>query len=98
MQFIDDIRSLVQLAEFQQNRSRKLYRDISDLYVKIALIKDACTHSKSTIVLDSTFSWIEYFLGEIELELEILETHTTYLQNWLQRRITQDSGEVIPNP
>ena len=91
METIETIRKLVQLAQFQQNRSRNLYREIADLHVKIALIKDDSTVSRNIAVLDSTFSWLTYFLGEIELELEILETHTTFLQNRLQRRLAQES-------
>ena len=90
MESIEYIRKLVDFADFQQDRSRRLYRDIADLQVKIALIKEDSTDPRYTIVLDSTFSWLYYFIGEIELELDILDTHTTHLHNWLERRINSN--------
>ena len=85
MESVENIQRFVDLAEFQHNRARKLYRDISELQVNIIIIKDDSVDSRCTSVLESTYSWIVYFLGEIELELEILESHTASLHNWLQR-------------
>ena len=93
MESIEYIRKLVDFADFQQDRSRRLYRDIADLQVKIALIKKDSTDPRYTSVLDSTFSWLHFFIGEIELELDILDTHTTHLHNWLERRINSEISD-----